>query len=105
MAKFFGNVGYAESVSNKPGVWTNNIIERPYYGDLIRNNRRLQNNTSINGEISISNQISILADPYANENFHNIKYVVYMDTKWIVTDISVEYPRLVMTLGGVYNDW
>lgn len=103
MAKFYGNVGYAETVEVKPGVWKEVITEKPYFGDLIRNSRRLQNTTEVNSGITLNNEISIISDPYAQQNFHAIRYVVYMNTKWIVTNVDVQYPRLILSVGGVYN--
>lgn len=103
MAKFFGVIGYAETVETAPGVWTEQVIERNYYGDLIRNMRRLETKNRLNDDINIANEISILADPYANENFHAMRYVEFMGTKWKITSVEVRYPRLILTVGGVYN--
>lgn len=102
--KFFGNIGFAETVETKPGVFRPTIVERPYYGDLIKNNRRLEGTNQVNEDVNISNQISVLSDPYANQNYHAIRYVEFMGTKWKVTSIDVQFPRLVLSFGGVYND-
>lgn len=103
MAKFYGPVGYAETVETRPGVWEEKITERMYYGDLVRNSRRLQSSEYLNDDLTISNEISILADPYANQNFHAIKYVEFMGARWKVTNVEVQRPRLKLTIGGVYN--
>jgi len=103
MTKFYGTVGYAESVETSPGVWTDKITERLYYGDLIKHTRRLQSSENLNDNINISNDISILADPYAVNNFHSIKYITFMGTNWKVTNVDVQFPRLILTLGGIYN--
>ena len=50
-----------------------------------------------------TNKISILADPFAYQNFSNIKYVEYMDALWNVESIEVQQPRLILNVGGVYN--
>lgn len=104
MAKWFGVIGYAETVEMKPGVWKEQITERQYYGDMTRNTRRLQSTDQLNDNISISNELSIVADPFANENFHSMRYVEYMGTKWKISDVEVQYPRLRLTIGGVYNE-
>lgn len=105
MAKFFGTIGFNEgTVETTPGVWEQRIVERQYYGDLIRNNRRLQPSNGLNDNISISNEISIVADPYANANFHSMRYVDFMGTKWKITNVDVQFPRLILTLGGVWNE-
>lgn len=103
MAKFYGKIGYASTVETKPGVYEEQIVERSYYGDLIRNTRRLQSADQVNDDINISNEISIVADPYATNNFHTMRYAVFMGTKWKVSNVEVSYPRLILTLGGVYN--
>ena len=103
MAKFYGKIGYANTVETKPGVYEEQIVERSYYGDLIRNTRRLQNADQVNDDINISNEISIVADPYATNNFHTMRYAVFMGTKWKISNVEVSYPRLILTLGGVYN--
>lgn len=104
MAKFYGNIGFAESVETEPGVWVQEVTSRPYYGDLVRNFRKLENSGGVNDNINISNEISIVSDPYANQNFHLIKYVEFMGTKWKVSNVEVQYPRLILTVGGLYNN-
>lgn len=103
MAKFYGAIGYAVTEETKPGVWTKQITERIYYGDLIRNTRKLQSTDQLNDNINVANEISIIADPFANENFHSMKYVEFMGAKWKITSVEVQYPRLILTVGGVYN--
>lgn len=103
MAKFYGKIGYANTVETKPGVCEEQIVERSYYGDLIRNTRRLQSADQVNDNINISNEISIVADPYATNNFHTMRYAIFMGTKWKISNVEVSYPRLILTLGGVYN--
>ena len=103
MAKFYGVIGYGDTVEVEPGIWEDQIVEHEYYGDLIKNTRKLESSGGINDDINIMNNISIVADPYANKNFNNMRYVTFMDTKWKIKNIEVEYPRLIFTLGDVYN--
>lgn len=103
MNKFYGKIGYAISEETVPGVWVERIVERSYYGDIIRNIRRLQSSENLNDDINVSNEISIVADAFANQNFHSMRYVEYMGTKWKVSSIEVKYPRLILSIGGVYN--
>ena len=103
MAKWSGKIGFAVSTKKRPGVWVNDIVERRYYGDLTRNLRRLQSSGNLNDNITIANNISIVADPFAKENFHSIRYAEYMGTKWKINNVEVQYPRLILTLGEVYN--
>ena len=105
MAKIYGAIGYGvtEESKTQPGVWVNQITERGVAGELIRNSRRLDSSENLNNNITLSNQISIIADPYAIKNFQNIKYIKWIGTAWKVTLVEVQYPRLILTLGGVYN--
>lgn len=105
MAKFFGTIGFNEgTVETSPGVWEQQVVERQYYGDLLRNSRRLQSTDQLNDDINISNEISIVADPYANANFHSMRYVEFMGAKWKISNVEVQFPRLILTLGGVWNE-
>lgn len=103
MAKFYGAIGFATLTETDPGVWKEQIVKHNYYGDLLQNSRRLQSADQLNDNINVTNEISIVADPYANANFHSIRYVEFMGTKWKVSNVKVQYPRLILTLGGVYN--
>ena len=103
MAKYYGKIGYAETVETNPGVWTEQITERSYYGDMIRNTRRLQSAGQVKDNINIANDLSIIADPYAINNFHTMRYAEFMGAKWKISNVEVQYPRLILTLGGLYN--
>lgn len=103
MPKFYGSIGYAISKETAPGVWIEDIVEHKYSGDVYRNTRKLQSGNQVNDNIDISNEISILSDPFANENFHSMRYVTYMGAKWKVSSVEVRYPRLILTVGGLYN--
>lgn len=104
MAKWAGLIGFAEETQTDIGVWQEIIVERQYFGDMLKNYRSMGSDTNINSGIDISNQVSFVADPYANNNFHKIRYVTFMGTKWKARNVDVQYPRLNITLGGVYNE-
>ena len=103
MAKYYGKIGFAESAESAPGVHVEKIVERNYYGELVRNSRRLQSANQLNDNINISNEISIVADPYADKNFHMMRYIEFMGTKWKISNVEVQPPRLILTAGGVWN--
>lgn len=103
MAKFYGAIGYSVTEETSPGIYTENVVEHMYTGELTRNTRKLQASDQLNDNINIANQISILADPFAYENFYSMKYVEFMGAKWKITDVEVQYPRLILTVGGAYN--
>lgn len=103
MAKFFGKVCYSMTEETAPGVWT--LVEdvREYYGNVVRNSWSWQNGQSTNDDLQLSNEISILADSFAFENFKAIKWVEWSGARWKVTGVDVLYPRLTLRLGGVYD--
>jgi hypothetical protein len=105
MARFSGKVGYGEPIESSPGVWNNEITEYPYYGDVIRNARSLEQpgTPQLNANITVVNSISIVADAYAREHFHLIKYVEWSGSLWTVDSVEVQAPRLILRLGTVYN--
>lgn len=105
MAKFFGEIGYGETAESPPdsGVWKDIIVEYLYFGDVVRNARKLQEGEQLNNDISVNNSISVVADAYANEHFFAIRYIRWAGALWTVTEVEVQSPRLLLRLGGVYN--
>ena len=104
MTKFFGKIGYAMTQEPKPGVWMDQIMEREYYGDLLRNSYRFQTSDKVNDDVLIANEFSIIADSFAKDNFHLMRYIEFEGTKWKITNVEVRYPRLNLTVGGIYNE-
>ena len=103
MGKFYDIVGYVETVETVPGVWQEQTIERKYYGDVVRNTKRWEAGQDLNDNLNVSNSISIMADAYAYEHFFAIRYIKWMGALWKVTTVDVQRPRLILTIGGVYN--
>lgn len=103
MAKFYGTIGYVDHVETVPGVWEEQITERQYHGDLVRISRRLESSGELNDDVNINNEISIVADPYAIDHFHSMRYVEYSGAKWKISTVEVKYPRLILGVGGLYN--
>lgn len=109
MAKFYGAIGYGESVESVRGVWKDVITEHMHYGDVLRNSRMLKETRNpkqgqnINDDLSVGNSISIVADAYAAENFFAMRYIRWMGALWVVANVDVQFPRLILKLGGVYS--
>ena len=108
MARFSGKVGYLitaeEIVDGEPtGEWKEKYVERPYFGDVNQLSSRWSSGSNLNDNIVFSNSISIVADPFAYENFQFMKYVVWRGQKLKIESIDVQTPRLVLSVGGVYN--
>ena len=106
MAKFFGKVYYGDTVESEDGsgVWNIELIPKEYFGDVTKNYRRLENGDKVNDDIIFNNVISIVADAYAFENFAKIRCVEWMGSKWRISTIEIAPPRLILTLGGLYNE-
>lgn len=103
MARFYGVVGYGESVETSPGVWEDVITEVSYSGEVVRNARRLQDGPSVNSDISLGNSIRIVADEWAVEHIFAIRYVEWAGSRWTVQEVEVQRPRLLLRLGNKYN--
>lgn len=103
MAKFFGEVGFAHTVETSPGIYEEITVEYQYFGDIVRNSRRISDGQYLNTDLSVSNSISIVADEFANEHFHAIRYARWAGGYWTITNVTVQHPRLILELGGVYN--
>lgn len=103
MAKYYGKIGFALTEETKPGVWEEHIQEKEYYGEILQDTRRWQSSEHLNDDIDISNRFSIISDPFISTNIHMLRYLTWMGVKWKITSIEVAYPRLVLSVGGVYN--
>lgn len=104
MAKYFGKIGYIVTKETSPGIWKPETTERQYKGDVLRNTSKWSESSgSTNDNLSLNTQISIVADPFAYQNFHSMKYIHYLGSKWKITSVEPKYPRLILTIGGVYN--
>lgn len=104
MAKYYGTIGYAKTQETSPGIWEEVIIKKNYYGDIIRNGRKIENSDSINDSPNIDNSISIVSDAYAYENIFAMRYITWMGVKWKIRNVDVQPPRLILSIGGVYNE-
>lgn len=103
MSKFYGPIGYITQKEVSPGIWDDVVVERTYVGDILQNIRRWEVSESKNDNLTISNRISVIADPFAYENFSTMRYIYWLGTRWKITSIEIERPRLILTLGEVYN--
>lgn len=103
--KFSGRVGFYEGdTETSPDVFINSIVERKYTGDVYRFTRRFQQDSSQNDTLVPNNQISIVSDLYARQNWSSIRYVIWNGAKLKVTNVDLaNYPRLTLEVGGVYN--
>lgn len=105
MPKYYDEIGFA-TTSEDPvgsGIWKNTITKKKYSGDLLNATRRIELGENVNPDLNVSNRISIVANEYAMQNFHSIRYAKYLGAKWRVNSVEVQAPRLILSLGGLYN--
>lgn len=103
MSKWYGKVGFATTVEYEAGCWEEMLTVRPYYGDVLSNKWKKQNSGGVNDDINLSNQISIVADSFAFENCSAMTFIEYSGAFWKITDVEVQFPRLLINVGGVYH--
>lgn len=104
MAKYSGYIGYALTQETEPGVWSESITEKRCYGDIIKDNRKIVDSNQINNSINISNTFSILSNKFMLSNLSNMRYITFMKSKWNISSVEVKPPRMILTIGGLYNE-
>ena len=82
------------SSDNTVTIKDNSVLVVNLSGDIVEH---------VNDNITISNEISIVSDPYALQNFHAIRYISWMGTNWKVSSVEVRYPRLILSIGDEYH--
>lgn len=102
--RYSGRIGYFDTVETKPGFFSETLIFKKANGDVVRNTKRNIDSNKVNSDIRVSNSISVVADPYAQTHFFNIKCIEWQGALWEVSSVSVEYPRLILELGGLYRE-
>lgn len=103
MAKYHGMIGFSIQSETKPGVWNDVVTEKHYSGEILKLRRKPSSSDRATSDFMIDNEISIVADPFINDNLASILYVEFMGAKWTITGVEVDPPRLILSLGGVYN--
>lgn len=103
--KFHGAIGFVNTVETPEGsgIWLEQATEKSYYGDMLKAARRWERTEYTNDDLNISNELSIVSDPYISERLSTIRYVVWMGTAWKVQSAEMVFPRIKLVLGGVYN--
>lgn len=107
MNKWAGAIGFTKTVKseNKRSVWDEEITEKPYRGDILRNYRRNEHQQDgRNDDFTLNNQISVLSDTFMLENLQYMKYVTWMNSKWTISSIEIQHPRVILEIGGIYNE-
>lgn len=105
MPKFYGKVGYIVTEETAKGVYVEKPTERTYSGDIERMSSRWATSDKVNDDLTLGNRISIIGDPFAYEHFSSMKYVVLGGARWKITSVDAStFPRLILSIGGVYNN-
>ena len=102
MARYYGNIGFATQVESRPGVWEDVIEERPYKGDVLHSGRRWENSDDINDDVVLTNRFSVISDVYLCSHIPALRYLEYLGTKFKITSVELERPRVTISVGGVY---
>jgi hypothetical protein len=105
--RFSGAVGFGTESEGAPGVWSTSITERSYFGDVlssaVRQDPPLSVPPEVSQNVSLQNRVSIVGDPYAHENYMHIRYVVLDGHRWAVSEVTIQRPRLILTVGGIWD--
>ena len=108
MARFSGTVGFLRmeetDPENHPGVWNEVLEEKRYFGDVLSNSRRWDQNGNFNDNLAVNNRISIVADAFARSNLGAMRFVRWLGDTWKITNAEIQYPRIILTLGGQYHE-
>lgn len=106
MARFSGLVGFVHTVRTAPGVSSEVVTEKgPYYGEVKRASLTYQlTDQKVNTDLRTTNTIEIMsADKYLSDNIFAIRFVEWAGAAWVVSEVTVQRPRLLLRLGGVYH--
>lgn len=108
MAKCYVEIGFIKTEEKldgtaHTGIWEENIVPKMYYAEIYKNYRNTTSDNKVNSDVLLNNTFSILADPYANDNYFAMRYIKFNNVKWEITNVEVEYPRLIINVGGIYN--
>ena len=101
--KWSGKIGFADAREDEPSVYTEHITEHSYYGDVVDFGRQVQGGDKINEDVTLGNSLSVVCDPFAMNHLYAMRYATFMGQRWKVTNVKAQYPRLVLTLGGLWN--
>jgi hypothetical protein len=103
MSKYSGMIGFVRNYEKEPGIWEDEVTEKKYTGDILKNNQRFSVGSTITGDVKITNVFSIMGNKYAFDHVSDIRYLEWRGNRWVVESIELNYPRLEMTIGGIYN--
>lgn len=105
MAKWSGFIGYSKTEETRPGVWVEKSFEKRHFGDIVRDNRRYETSQNqINDNLTLSNSISVVSNKFISENLSYMKYITFMNSKWKISSVELKPPRIILTIGGLYNE-
>lgn len=103
MTKYAGLVGYVVQEQTAPSVWTPVETPKRMKGDIIRQSASTQNDDKVNSDITLNHRVSLIGDAYAFSSYFNIRWIEIDGHKWEVTNVEVQRPRIIVSLGGPWN--
>lgn len=102
--KWAGEIAYSMQVETEKHVWDEQVVKKPAMGDLIEFSKNNDQSNNINVDFSLSNQLSVVMDPFIQNNFQNILYVTINGGKWTVSSAKIRYPRIILSFGKLYKE-
>ena len=102
--KCSGKIGYARAEETSPGIYQEIIVEKQYYGDIVRNSTQILDSNTINSSIKLNNSISVLCNNYISDNLGCVRYMTFKKSKWKISSIEIKDNRIIFTLGDLYNE-
>lgn len=103
MARYSGLVGYVTQEETVPGVWSPVENPRTMKGEIIRQSSTNPDHGKINSDISLNHRVSLWGDAYAFDSYYAIKWIQIDGRKWEVTSVEIKRPRIIVTVGGLWN--
>lgn len=104
MPKYKGIVGYITEVETSTDIYESVPVEKERILTLEKNSSTWNGSEKVNYDVSLSNRLSFIADPFARTNYQSIRYIIYNGAAWDVLSIDISNPpRIFLTIGGIYN--
>lgn len=106
MAKYSGKLGLVyPDAETAPGIWAPEKVEEvSVKGDTLNLSKSYSpSSQSINDDLTLSKRVSIIASSDLIADTASMRYLTYLGQRWKIVEIDFQRPRLIFTLGGIWN--
>ena len=100
--RYADKLGFILTQETTPGVWETKTVEHFAKGDVVQRAYRWDDAQSVNADLDITNQISIVYDNFFIHNMFALRWAAWQGKKWNVSRIELKPPRMILTLGKEY---